>query len=70
MKSCIRIAATLFVFSLVAAATPASAQTVDFRFHWAPSPETDGGGQPLPQAVRYEKQLAERGIPDWVPPAF
>jgi arylsulfatase len=23
-----------------------------------------------PQAVRYEKQLAERGIPDWVPPQF
>ncbi|MEO8495734.1 MAG: arylsulfatase, partial [Planctomycetota bacterium] len=21
-----------------------------------------------PQAVRYEKQLAERGIPDWTPP--
>ncbi|MCA9164352.1 MAG: arylsulfatase, partial [Planctomycetales bacterium] len=21
-----------------------------------------------PQAVRYEKQLAERGIPDWIPP--
>jgi arylsulfatase len=21
-----------------------------------------------PQTVRYEKQLAERGIPDWVPP--
>jgi arylsulfatase len=23
-----------------------------------------------PQAVRYEKQLAERGIPDWTPPQF
>lgn len=23
-----------------------------------------------PQAIRYEKQLTERGIPDWVPPSF
>ncbi|MCP4574644.1 MAG: hypothetical protein GY838_20025 [bacterium] len=37
----------------------AFAQTTDYRFHWAPSPDDDGSGTPLSPAVGYEVWLRE-----------
>jgi hypothetical protein len=58
VKSRIRIPALLIALptavALVCLAGPAAGQTVDFAFHWAPSPDSDDSGYPLSPAVRYE----------------
>lgn len=53
------LATTAIVLGTWLAVTAAVAQTTEYRFHWGPSPEQDGEGNPLPQAVGYEVWLRE-----------
>jgi hypothetical protein len=53
----------IITLGLVSLSGSATAQTQDYRFHWAPSPDQDEQGAPLPAAVGYEVWLREDAEP-------
>lgn len=57
----------ILIFTMVLALAPladeAAAQSQDYRYHWAPSPDQDSLGNTLPAAVGYEVWLREDAEP-------
>ena len=57
----------ILIFTLVLGLTTivgtATAQTEDYRFHWAPSPAQDGLGNALPAATGYQVWMREDAEP-------